>query len=388
MSPCLLSGPNHVAHRPVLSVLSFDPIPPSPPATHESFRIVLLTSVPFSTITQRLSKDPSVSQVTICRPKKKLSPMELRINTLPEGCTEDHLRAVISPHTSCTITIKPPTSPSVQSSSAILIYPTEEAAIAAFRASSTWMVENEPIKAFFKFQGKRDKHDGRKHRKVPEEQKEEKQGGSSPPSPFSCGSIPAKALSPPSPPPLQPFRVIFSFDATGYPGAMGVQEGEEVLVSEEMADGWSVVCWPDGTERGIVPSSYIERLNKLTNPPTGQGQPPPPHPAMETAHGGMETEGEALTPQVQQTVSQSNTPHHNPLLPTPNPQSTPNIRLHQVSIVTRKWRMRQTLRAVDNYSAPTEQPNCLSLRAGQIVTLVEFGDEWCRVRDYVANGVD
>ncbi|KAK2949383.1 hypothetical protein BLNAU_15679 [Blattamonas nauphoetae] len=175
-------------------------------------------------------------------------------------------------------------------------------------------------------------------------------------------------------PQLQPFRVKFTFDPTGYEGAVGVREGEEVWVSEEREGGWSVVCWLDGTERGIVPTPFIELLNKPLTPSHDTLLQPPHNSSL-------------LSP--------------NTLLPTPAQQPVPYYHQHQVPSVTNsstqqpayspqfvdtpKWHVRQTLRAIEDYSAPPEHPNCLSLRTGQVVTLLEFTEPWCRIRENVTN---
>ncbi|KAK2945394.1 hypothetical protein BLNAU_19663 [Blattamonas nauphoetae] len=484
-------------------IISFNPISQSPYATHESYHIVLLTRVPFPTINQSISKDPTTNEVKLSLAPIQLDAKKLEIRTLPMGCSEAHLRTLISPHTSCTVVITPSTSPSIQSSSASLVYPSEEAGIAAFRASQNWWFEGQAIKPSFASLSsqlrdaskqtqtpqngvgekkinrflelsnlpkkvtkdivkshlpgievgtitfinqdvapgtatvhmhlltERDYNTvlgwnekliiaGRKIKIAAVKPKGEKQRNSSPPSRFVSGPIAAKPLPPPRPQ-LQPFRVNYTFDPTGYHGGAKVQKGEEVLVSGEREDGWSMVCWPDGRERGIVPTSFIERLNKPLTPSHDTLLQPPHNTSL-------------LTPNTLLPTPDSNAllqpPHNtsfippNTLLPTPTQQPALNYHQHQVSpnptplttpaqqpvpsyhqhqvpsvtnsstqqpayspqfVDTPKWQMGQTLRAIEDYSAPPEQPSCLSLRTGQVVTLLEFTEPWCRVRDSVTN---
>ncbi|KAK2948667.1 hypothetical protein BLNAU_16408 [Blattamonas nauphoetae] len=320
-------------------IISLNPISQSPFATHESYHIVLLTRVPFPTIHQSISKDPTANEVKLSLAPTQLDAKKLEIWTLPMGCSEAHLRTLISPHTSCTVVVKPSTSPSVQSSSASLVYPSEDAGIAAFRASSNWWFNGQAIKPSFaslssplrdaskptqtpqngvgekknnrfleltnlpkkvtkdivkshlpgievgtitfinqdvapgtstvhmQLLTERDYNTvlgwneklliaGRKIKIAAVKPKGEKQRSSSPPSRFSCGPIPAQTL-PPSHPHLQPFRVNYAFDPTGYPEGVGVQKGEEVLVSEERADGWSVPQHLASTSpQNLIYSSY------------------------------------------------------------------------------------------------------------------------------------
>ncbi|KAK2948661.1 hypothetical protein BLNAU_16402 [Blattamonas nauphoetae] len=364
-----------------VEVLSVDAICQSPFATDESFHIVLLTSVPFSTIAQTISEAPLTNQVRLTLAPIQLDAKQLELRTLPKGCSEDHLRTLILPHTSCTIVITPPASPSIQSSTASLVYPTEQAAIAAFRASSTWMFEGQPLKPCFAARSSQPSEKEKKTDKYlilsnlpPNTTKETLQSHlpevnvvvfnqilhnvepgtatvhilTSTEREFNIvlglnGKLEIggrkinifekkpkakkiiKLLELSNLPPkikketlrthfpginmkfidpihkdnaapgtstlriqlftkreyytvlgwneklqiaaaVQPFRVNFTFDPTGYAGAVGVREGEEVLVSGEREGGWSVVCWPDGREHGIVPSNFIERLDKLTQP--------------------------------------------------------------------------------------------------------------------------
>ncbi|KAK2949380.1 hypothetical protein BLNAU_15676 [Blattamonas nauphoetae] len=103
-------------------VLSIDPLSQCPIATAESFTIVLLSRVPFSTICQSISNDSSVNEVKLNLASTQLDVHRLEIKTLPEGCSEEALRTLISPHTSCTVVITPSASSSIKSSSAILMY--------------------------------------------------------------------------------------------------------------------------------------------------------------------------------------------------------------------------------------------------------------------------